>query len=146
MMRIMKIGLVMALLALSSCFATVPPTHAPTREKLPPKIAVYHNNRGVRLLHEQKIDQAENEFKTAVEASPDYPEALSNLGLVYKYKGEFDQAVVYFKRAIKADKKWAAPHNHLGTATATLNKTPIPWRQKTNSHGSGQFRYRPRSE
>src|SRR5262249_54045563 len=38
----------------------------------------------------------------------------SNLGLIYKFKGQFPLAIGELETAIKLKPKWAAPYSHLG--------------------------------
>lgn len=79
----------------------------------PTERAVYHNNRGVQFLEKGNLELAENEFKTAVELSPEYVEGYNNLGIVSKKKGDLGSARVYFEKAIALDKNYGAALSHL---------------------------------
>jgi protein O-GlcNAc transferase len=76
--------------------------------------AVEHNNRGAQLLDAGRLQEAEFELKTAIQLSPDYPEPHNNLGILYKRKALFDQALEYFGKAYKLNKKYVAPLAHIG--------------------------------
>ncbi len=82
---------------------------------LPLDLAAYHNNQGVTYLGRNDLDKAEVEFKTACEIDPLYPEARSNLGLVFKLKGQYALAEESLKKATSLKPGWATPPNILGT-------------------------------
>ncbi len=83
--------------------------------------AVLHNNQGVGFLYQQHdIDKAIFEFKTAVEISPEYAEAWSNLGIAYKFKKDYNAAIEAFNKATKIDKEFAGAWTGLGTVYNAL--------------------------
>jgi superkiller protein 3 len=94
-----------------------------------------HNNQGVALLAQNDLDRAEVEFKTACELDPLYADAFNNLGLIYKYKGQFQLSISALETAAKLKPKWAAPHSHLGAvylATGDLDKAVKALTKATN--------------
>lgn len=75
-----------------------------------PSSAKAHNNLGFALLHQQKYDMAEREFKEAIRLDPGFVLPYYNLACLYSRKGVDVEALVYLKRAIKRDervKEWA---------------------------------------
>ena len=91
----------------------------PTAPSLP---AAYHNNQGAILLSKGDLQRAEFEFKTAIELSPDYAEAYSNLGLVYKLENKLDEALANFKKATECNPNYASAYNHMGAVYITQQK------------------------
>jgi tetratricopeptide (TPR) repeat protein len=49
-------------------------------------------NRGVDLLERGRLEEAESQFKTALDAAPDFPTARYNLALVWMKRGNYDRA------------------------------------------------------
>src|ERR1700675_1616585 len=49
--------------------------------------AVSLNNRGLQLFQQGKVDEAIVQYRQALAIRPDFPEALSNLGLAVDAKG-----------------------------------------------------------
>lgn len=105
-MKIRALLLSLTLLISAEAFAAKP--HVPL------DLAVSHNNQGVSYLAHNDLDRAEVEFKTACELDPLYADAFSNLGLIYKFKGQFALAIPALETATKLKPKWAAPYSHLG--------------------------------
>lgn len=101
----------LALLCVMVCAAI--PLHAKTAVQASPR-AVEHNNRGVLLIEQGAMAQAEFELKTAIQLSPDYAEAYNNLGILYKKQRRHELAIANFEKAAKLDKHYAAPLSHLG--------------------------------
>ena len=72
---------------------------AKTKQAAPSLPAAYHNNQGALYLSKGEFQKAEFEFKTAIELSPGYAEAYSNLGLVYKRENKLNEALAAFTKA-----------------------------------------------
>lgn len=74
------------------------------------------NNEGVRLLNEQKYDEAIQKFEAAVRSFPDYKIAKENLGVAYnngglRFQNDPQKAIVYFHKAA-----YLSPNNQLTAA------------------------------
>lgn len=91
----------------------------PTAPSLP---AAYHNNQGALALSKGELQRAEFEFKTAIELSPDYAEAYSNLGLVYKRENRLDEALANFTKATQCNPNYASAYNHVGSVYLAQQK------------------------
>ncbi|MEA1921508.1 MAG: tetratricopeptide repeat protein, partial [Pseudomonadota bacterium] len=63
-------------------------------------------------LHEQH-DKALTEFRENLEYSADFADARMNLGSLYLYRGELDQAEAAFKKAISIDRELYAAYRNL---------------------------------
>lgn len=83
-----------------------------------PQSAMSHNNLGLTLAKEGRLDAALTSFQTAVQLRPDLPEAHYNLGKILTMQGKFDDAIVHHNTALHYRPGWAEAHNNLG---ATLN-------------------------
>lgn len=74
-----------------------------------PKADRVRYNLGVTYLEKGRADEAIQEFKEAIQANPNYPEAYVNLGYVYKEKGRMADAEEALAKAIST-----APDKSLG--------------------------------
>lgn len=75
-----------------------------------------HNNLGGVYLDRGDFPAAEREFQTALRLRPDYPFALSNLGVLRVRQGRPAEAVPWFERAIRLDPTYADAYANLGAA------------------------------
>jgi hypothetical protein len=70
-----------------------------------------------RYLHGQnRLAEAERAYRKALEADPDYIDALNGLGAIQACRGELEQALVLFERVAKLAPAAAQSHNNLGYA------------------------------
>jgi len=69
-----------------------------------------HINLGVAYEKEGELDQAIKEYRLAAKK---LPIAFLYLGNAYFLKNDWDEAEIYFKKAIEKDAKNAAAHNNL---------------------------------
>jgi len=69
-----------------------------------------HLNLGVAYERREELDQAIREYQLAAKK---LPIAFLYLGNAYFLKNDWDQAEIYFKRAIEKDSQNAAAHNNL---------------------------------
>ncbi len=65
-----------------------------------PAKAVYRNNYGAALLSLDRLDEAAESFRRALEICPRYPDALANLGMVQTLREE-EAAEASFRRALE---------------------------------------------
>jgi len=63
-------------------------------------------NRGITYTHLAKYDAAVADFNRCLHLRPDYPIPLYNLASLYLVRGETDEALIYLKEAISADKRY----------------------------------------
>jgi tetratricopeptide (TPR) repeat protein len=78
-----------------------------------PNAWLIRNNLGYTLWHRGDSAGAEREWRAALAIKPENDIVLSNLGVVYKGKKRFPEAVEYFKRALSIDSKFTDAHLHL---------------------------------
>jgi len=77
-----------------------------------------HNNLGDALLIEGRLDEAAEEYRTALRLKPSEASAHSNLGIIFARQNRLDDAIAEYRAAL-----WIAPENakfwfNLGTALA----------------------------
>jgi protein O-mannosyl-transferase len=75
---------------------------------------VIHNNLGIEFESAGRIDEAAAQFRAAVEAAPDFKDALNSLGAILEYKGDNSGAIALHRRAVAADPNYASAHLNLG--------------------------------
>ena len=82
--------------------------------RLNPNLAEAHNNLGVALAKQGKMDQAEAHYAEALRLNPDYAEAHNNLGMALAAQGKMDQAEAQYVEALRLNPDYAEAHNNLG--------------------------------
>ena len=73
-----------------------------------------HNNLGLTYYKAGYLEDAEREFRLAIELNPKLSVAHENLGALYEVKGMPEEAVAAFMEAIKTDPKNTNAHIRLG--------------------------------
>ncbi len=75
-----------------------------------------HYDLGKKLGEMGKLDEAIEQYETALQLNPDYKEAHNNLGLAFADKGWVDKAIEQYQIALKLDFNVAEAHYNLGSA------------------------------
>jgi tetratricopeptide (TPR) repeat protein len=75
---------------------------------------IIHNNLGIDLQAAGRLDEAAAQFRLAIEANPEYKDALNSLGAIVAYKGNKVEAIALHRRAVAADPNYANAHINLG--------------------------------
>jgi len=84
-------------------------------------LAHFYNNRGFELLDEahergeRAWEQAERDFRIAVQIAPRFARAWNNLGIAAAHLGRPAEAIEDYRTAIESDPELAAPRNNLGS-------------------------------
>jgi Tfp pilus assembly protein PilF len=65
--------------------------------------ALEHVQKGLELIQNGKIDEAGEEFQTALKIEPGTSEAQFGMGMVYQQKGMLAEAEEHYKTAVKLD-------------------------------------------
>lgn len=76
--------------------------------------AAVRNKMGVCLINLGRPREAEAEFRSAISINKECSPAYSNLGNIYKEKGDSLKAIEYYERAIQADPSYANAYHNLG--------------------------------
>ncbi|HKP67634.1 MAG TPA: tetratricopeptide repeat protein [Pyrinomonadaceae bacterium] len=87
-----------------------------------PKSTLDHFKHGVELGQENKIEEAEAELRKAIEQSPTFAPAYTELGKLALTTGKLDAAVDACKTAIKYDESDFEAHLNLGITYLNLKK------------------------
>ncbi len=74
-----------------------------------------HNNLGVALSEEGKVDESIKHYKQAIRLDRHYADPLSNIAVAYSMKGEIDKAIFALRGAINIFPNYAEAYNNLGT-------------------------------
>src|SRR5207247_8741598 len=79
-----------------------------------PSAWMAHNNLGLLLQGEGRLEEAAEHYREAMRIRPAYREALYNLGNVLATEGRLAEAEAQYERALALDDGFAAAHNNLG--------------------------------
>lgn len=77
---------------------------------------------GVSQYYQKNLDAAIKLYKHTIELKPDYPEALSNLGLALNDLNKIDEALICLDRAIALKSDSATAYLNRGIALSNLNR------------------------
>ncbi|MDO8720850.1 MAG: tetratricopeptide repeat protein [Syntrophales bacterium] len=83
-----------------------------------------HNNLGLVLAEQGKMQEAEEHYRQALRLMPEYYEAHSNLGFSLARQGKREEAVRHYKKALVVNPGYAAAHNNWGMLLAEQGKMP----------------------
>ena len=76
---------------------------------------------GLSLLEQGRVSEAEGRFRKALEFDPEDAEALNDLGMILRRRGETSKAVELLQRAVKVRPNTAfAPLNRKKSALACI--------------------------
>jgi tetratricopeptide (TPR) repeat protein len=78
-----------------------------------PQLTGAHINLALIQRKTNRLDEAEGTLKSAVEKNPASAMAWTELGLTQRMRGEFQDAVVSYEKAIAADANYAPAHRNL---------------------------------
>jgi len=76
--------------------------------------AIKRNNFGAELVKQGRLDEAVNEFQSAILADPRYAAAHINLASTYNRLGRADEAIVAYQKAAELDPSNGTTLNNLG--------------------------------
>jgi tetratricopeptide (TPR) repeat protein len=80
---------------------TLRPAQSANEAQLASLFAQVHNNLGVALAAQGKMDQAIAQYAEALSLKPDYAQAHNNLGLALAEQGKIDDAIIIYQNALK---------------------------------------------
>jgi superkiller protein 3 len=84
---------------------------------------VAHSKLGVSLVHQRRLDEAEQAFARAVAIDSRHAPAWSNIGNVYRETGRLDQALEAYQRAVAVDPDYWIAHQNLGGLYKQMGRT-----------------------
>ena len=71
---------------------------------------------------ENKLDEAEINYRKVIELKPDHVIAHNNLGVIFQNFGKIEEAESSYRKAIEFDPNYAEAHSNLGIVLKNLNK------------------------
>jgi tetratricopeptide (TPR) repeat protein len=83
---------------------------------------IAHNNLGVILAGQGKLDEAISHYTAALRIKPDYADAHNNLGAALADRGKLDEAIAHYAEALRLKPADADAHDNLGVALAEQGK------------------------
>ena len=87
-----------------------------------PDAQIPHNNLGTAYANQNRLNEAVNEFITALKLKPDYADARNNLGHAYLIQNRLNEAINEFITVLKLKPDYADAHNNLGRAYLNQNR------------------------
>jgi len=78
--------------------------------------AYEHNNLGVALLGQHRLNEAMACFAEAIRIRPDYPSAHNNLGKALADRGQIGRAIDHYRRSLQLSPDYAPAHYNIGNA------------------------------
>lgn len=88
-----------------------------------PDVAEGHNNLGVALEAQGKINEAITEYRETIQLKPEWAEPHYNLGLAQRKLEKTDDAIAGFREAIRLKPAFVEARNNLGGTLAERGKT-----------------------
>jgi protein O-mannosyl-transferase len=83
---------------------------------------IAHNNLGVVLADQGKLDDAISHYSEALRIKPNYADAHNNLGVALSDQGKLDEAIAQYSEALRIKPDYVDAHNNLGVALAEQGK------------------------
>ena len=83
---------------------------------------VAHNNVGLTLAEEGKINGAFYHYNKAIHIKPDYADAYYNRGIIYDERGQYQLAIEDYNQAIRLQPNFARAYNNSGAASLKLGQ------------------------
>jgi len=77
-----------------------------------------HNNLGLLLGNQGRVEEAAEHFHRAIQINPNDAEALNDLGVIFAAEGRLDEAIENYSKAIQIDPTLFEVQNNLGTTLA----------------------------
>lgn len=81
-----------------------------------------HNNLGIVLFSQGKLDQAMEHYREAVRIAPGYADSYSNMGVALAASDKLDEAVKYLDEAVRIKPDYASAHYNLGRILSVQGK------------------------
>jgi tetratricopeptide (TPR) repeat protein len=82
-----------------------------------------HNNLGLLLNNQGRIEEAMEHYQKAIQINPNYFETPNNLGVALADKGRFDEAIENYRKAIQINPNYSDALNNLGAALGAKGRS-----------------------
>jgi tetratricopeptide (TPR) repeat protein len=87
-----------------------------------PGVVLLHNDLGVALVSQGKLDEAAQQFCKVLQIAPRHVRAHVNLGNVLLADEKFDEAISHYGQALQADPAYPEAHYHLAVAQMRMGQ------------------------
>jgi tetratricopeptide (TPR) repeat protein len=87
-----------------------------------PLTAQMHNNLGVALIEQDRVDEAIHHFSEAMRVDPGYARSYFSMGYVRARQGRLDEAIGHYTETLRINPNQAEAHYRLGLALAGRNR------------------------
>lgn len=91
--------------------------------------ALLHNHIGLIQLHRGEVRESISSFRRALDAKPDYPIALFNLGLAFERTGMLDEASGAYRSTLALAPRFSEARNALGALLLRQRDLPAALEQ-----------------
>ena len=88
---------------------------------LKPDYAEAHNNMGIVLQDQSRLEEAEV-YKKAIAIESDFAEAYNNMGTALQDQGNLEEAIEAYNKAVTIQPDYANAYNNMGTAQKKQGK------------------------
>jgi len=88
----------------------------------PAVAAAAHNDLGTVLSRQGRTDEAAAHYRSAIQLTPNYPEAFNNLGSALVRLGRYQEAVAPYESALRLNANSADVHNNYGYVLLQLGR------------------------
>lgn len=87
-----------------------------------PKAWIAHNNIGLELEKQGKLEEAMEHYLETLRINPRYAISHDNLGLLLQRKGKLEESAIHFRKAIQEDPSFWESFNNLGYVLNMLGR------------------------
>ena len=87
-----------------------------------PACYVAHDNLGIVLYRQGRIDEAIAHYRRALEIRPDFAETHNDLGLALARKGQVDEAIAHYQKALETRPRYTEAHVNLGNTLLQMGQ------------------------
>ncbi|MDB3861683.1 tetratricopeptide repeat protein, partial [Paracoccaceae bacterium] len=87
-----------------------------------PDTAEIHNNLGIALKEQGKLDEALGLFRKALSLKPDFAEAYYNMGNAFRDRGKLEESIEAYNKALSIKPDYALSYNNMGNALRDQGK------------------------
>ena len=86
-----------------------------------------HNNIGVALFDQGRLEEAMASYREALRLKPDYALAHNNLGIALKTQGRLEEATASYREALRLNPKYVEAHSNLETLSGRKDAWMRQW-------------------
>jgi len=84
--------------------------------RVSPNSAKVHNNMGIAMAYQNRLEEALAEHRRALDIFPRYADAHNDLGNLLRRTGKLDEAIAEYRLALRVSPRFTKPMGNLGAA------------------------------